>query len=402
MALTDHRMVGTGPVEDAGRRFDDLRRDHRIVKVEEPERAYWMVLGHDLTRECLQNPSAFSSEVITPLNPDPPFRMIPIQLDPPEHARWRRLLARYFSPRQMALLRPRLERRTRELVAGIRKKGECDYVSEFALQLPTVVFLEMMGLPVDELPRFLEWEKLALAPSADGTFDADRQVAGILSVVGYFQATIARLRDGGAPGDDLLSQMMEWEWDGDPIPDDDLVNCCLLLFLAGLDTVAMSLSFAMYHLATHDADREHVATVAAAGGSMDEIVEEMLRFYAVPEIGRKVVHDMEIDGHRLRAGDLVLFPLVAGNRDDALVAGAGHVDLRRGRTTPHLAFGGGPHRCLGSHLARIEMNIALRGWHEAIPEYRLVQGAMPKAYWSNVHGLMELRLSCFGKREGVG
>ncbi|MER6808156.1 cytochrome P450 [Spirillospora sp. NPDC000708] len=395
MSLTDHRIVGTGSVEAAGDRFDVLRARHRIVKVEEPERTYWMVLGHDLTRECLQNPDAFSSEIITPLNPDPPFRMIPIQLDPPEHTKWRRLMARYFSPRQMALLRPRLEQRTRELVAEIAREGECDYVSEFALKLPTVMFLEMMGLPVEELATFLEWEKLALAPSEDGTFDADRQAAGILSVVGYFHIEIARMRGGGAR-DDLLSQMMEWELDGVPVADDALVNCCVLLFLAGLDTVAMSLSFAMHHLATHDADREHVAAVAAAGGSMHEIVEEMLRFYAVPEIGRKVARDIEIDGHLLRAGDLVLFPLVAGNRDDALVTDAGEVDLHRGRTTPHLAFGGGPHRCLGSHLARIEMDIALRGWHEVIPEYRFVPGETPQAYWSNVHGLLGLRLSGFG------
>jgi cytochrome P450 len=382
MTLTDHRIVGAGPVETVGDRFDVLRASRRIVKVEEPERTYWMVLSHDLMRECLQNPAVFSSEIVTPLNPDPPFKMIPIQLDPPEHTRWRRLLAQYFSPRQMALLRPRLEERTRELVAAIKEKGECDYVEEFALQLPTVVFLEMMGLPVEELPKFLEWEKLALAPSADGTFDADRQAGGIFSVIGYFQAEIARMRESGERGDNLLSQMLDWELDGVPVPDDDLVNCCLLLFLAGLDTVAMSLSYAMYHLATHEADRKHVAAAAAAGEPMDDIVEEMLRFYAVPEIGRKLTQDIEIDGHRLAAGELVLFPLVSGNRDDALVPGADHVDFNRGQPAPHLAFGGGPHRCLGSHLARIEMNIALQGWHEVIPEYSLMPGEAPQAYWA--------------------
>src|SRR3546814_1564816 len=95
----------------------------------------------------------------------------------------RRHLAQFFSPKQMAKLRPKLEERTRELVAEIKERGECDYVADFALQLPTVVFLEMMGLPVEELPKFLEWEKVALAPSPDGTFDADLQVSGIFSVL---------------------------------------------------------------------------------------------------------------------------------------------------------------------------------------------------------------------------
>lgn len=395
MTLTDHRMVGTGQVEEAGDRFDALRAGHRLVKVEEPERAYWMVLDHDLMRECLQKPEVFSSEVVSPLTPDPPFKMIPIQLDPPDHTPWRRQLAQYFSPRQMAKLRPKLEERTRELVSAIKERGECDYVGDFALQLPTVVFLEMMGLPVEELPQFLEWEKVALGPAPDGTFDADLQVTGIFSVVGYFQAEIARMRESGERGDNLLSQMLEWEIDGVPATDDDLVNCCLLLFLAGLDTVAMSLAYAMHHLATHDDDRKLVAAAAAAGEPMDGIVEELLRFYAVPEVGRKVVQDIELDGHQLVSGDLVLFPLVAGNRDDALVPGADHVDFNRGQASPHLAFGGGPHRCLGSHLARIEMNVALQGWHELIPDYALAPGAAPRAYWGNVHGMFDLPLAGF-------
>lgn len=395
--LTDHRIVGTGSVEEAGGRFDALRSAQRIVKVEEPDRSYWMVLDHGLMRECLQNPDVFSSEVVTPLNPNPPFKMIPIQLDPPDHTAWRRHLAQYFSPRQMAKLRPKLEERTRELATAIKERGECDYVEEFALQLPTVIFLEMMGLPVEELPKFLDWEEAALAPSPDGTFDADLQVNGIFSVLGYFQSEIARMRESGERGDNLLSQMLEWEIDGVAATDEDLVNCCLLLFLAGLDTVAMSLSYAMYHLATNDADRKHVAETAAAGEPMDDIVEELLRFYAVPEIGRKVAQDIELDGHQLVAGDLVLFPLVSGNRDDALVPGGDHVDFNRGQAAPHLAFGGGPHRCLGSHLARIEMNVALQGWHELIPDYGLAPGETPRAYWGNVHGIFGLRLAGFGE-----
>ncbi|WP_313949498.1 cytochrome P450 [Frankia sp. AvcI1] len=190
--------------------------------------------------------------------------------------------------------------------------------------------------------------------------------------------------------------MLDWELDGAPAPDDALVNCSLLLFLAGLDTVAMSLSFAMHHLATHDADRRHVAGLAAAGEPLDGVVEELLRFYAVPEVGRKVKQDIEIGGQQLRAGDLVLFPLVAANRDEALVAGAGTVDLVSRPPAPHLAFGAGPHRCLGSHLARIEMNVALAGWHRVIPAYALGEGTAPQAYWGNVHGIFSLPLAEFG------
>ncbi|CAI7980996.1 hypothetical protein FRAHR75_950007 [Frankia sp. Hr75.2] len=233
-----------------------------------------------------------------------------------------------------------------------------------------------------------------------GGHDPDRQVAGIFAVVEYFQAEIARRRDSGERGgDELLSAMLDWELDGRPVTDEELVNCCVLLFLAGLDKVGMSLSYGMYHLATHDDDRWRVAALAAAGEPMDDVAEEFLRFYAVPENGRKVTRDVEIGGELLKAGDLVVFPLVAGNRDDALVAGADRVDLRRGgRSVPHLAFGGGPHRCLGSHLARIEMDVALAAWHEPIPEYSLGAHDGPLAYWGNVHGMFTLPLTGFGHR----
>ncbi|OAA27386.1 cytochrome P450 [Frankia sp. EI5c] len=397
--LTDHHIAGSSAVEVVCDRFDALRAAHPVVRVTEPEAEYWMVLDYELMRQCLQNPAVFSSSVISPLNADSPYKMIPIQLDPPEHAGWRRLMASYFAPKQIERLRPELIRRAGELAAEIRAKGECDYVEEFALKFPTVVFLEMMGLPVDELPRFLEWEAMMLGPADEsGGHDNERMIAGMLAAVAYFQTEITRRRESGERREgELLSAMVDWELDGQAVSDDDLLNCCLLLFLAGLDTVAMSLSYAMYHLATHHDDRARVAALAAAGEPMDDVVEEMLRFYAVPEIGRRVTQDIEVGGQLMKAGDLVLFPLVAGNRDDALVPDAGRVDLARGRrSVPHLAFGGGPHRCLGSHLARLEMEIALAAWHAVIPQYSLGAHDGPLAYWGTVHGMFALPLTGFG------
>ncbi|CAN5503894.1 cytochrome P450 [soil metagenome] len=390
--LTDHLLVGVGTVGEAADRFDRLRAEGGVVRVDEPDRSYWMVLDHDLVRQCLQDPATFSSSVVTPLNPDPPFKMIPIQLDPPEHTAWRRLLAGYFSPRRMTELRPRLEERCRALVADVLAAVGGDLLEDVGLKFPTVAFLELMGLPVELLPRFLEWESGALAPSADGTFDADAQMMSIFAVLGYFQDEITRLRTDGDRPEGLLSDMLDWEIDGVAAPDDALVNCCLLLFLAGLDTVAMSLAYVMHHLATHPGDRAQVAEIARSGESMAEVVEELLRHYAVPEIGRKVTVDVEVGGVTMLAGDLVLFPLVSANRDGSWLAGADQVDLDRGQAAAHIAFGAGPHRCLGSHLARIELDVALTEWHRAIPDYALAEGDAPRAYWGNVHGMFGLAL----------
>jgi cytochrome P450 len=390
--LTEHRLVGVGTAGEGAARFDRLRSDARVVKVEEPERSYWMVLDYELTRQCLQDPATFSSSVITPLNPEPPFLMIPIQLDPPEHTMWRQHLAGYFSPRRMNEMRPRLEERCAALVREVLENGGGDLVEDIGLKFPTVVFLELMGLPVERLPEFLEWEQAALGPGLDGTFDADKQMMAMLSVVGYFQDEIERRRAQGDLPAGLLSDMLSWELEGEPAPDDALVNCCVLLFLAGLDTVAMSLSFMMLHLATNAADRAHVAQIARSGESMADVVEELLRYHTVPEVGRKVTTDIEVGGERMRAGDLVLFPLMSANRDLAWLADADRVNFDRGRVPPHLAFGAGPHRCLGSHLARVELDIALTQWHRLIPDYEVGEGWEGRVYWGNVHGMFGLPL----------
>lgn len=391
-ANTEHRLVGTGHVGEGADRYDRLRSNGSVFKVVEPDREYWVVLDHDLVRKCLQDATTFSSSVITPLNPEPLFAMIPIQLDPPEHTQWKMLLARYFSPRVMAALRPGLEARCRDLVADIKARSECDLVHDFALKFPTAVFLELMGLPLEELPTFLDWEKQMLAPDDTGAFNHERQAEAMFAVVGYFAEEIGRRRAATIPTDDLLSEMVTWEIDGVPAPDDALVNCCLLLFLAGLDTVANSMAFAMHHLATHPEDRAYVAGKVARGETTDDVVEELLRYYAVPEVGRKVTRDIELDGHLLRAGEIVLFSLAAANRDVSFLADGDRVVLGRDQANPHLTFGAGPHRCLGSHLARIELNVALTEWHRELPDYVVPDGVEVSSYWGNVHGMFDLPL----------
>ncbi|MFE9096770.1 cytochrome P450 [Streptomyces sp. NPDC007264] len=382
--------MGKGSVAEAGDRFDRVRRTAKVVKVQEPDRWYWMVLDHDLIRDCLQKPQVFSSCVLSPLTPEPPYKMIPIQLDPPEHTPWRQMLARFFSPKRMSEMRPDLEARCRKLIAAIAAKGECDVLEDFALPFTTSVFLDLMGLPVEELPNFLVWENQIIAPDENGQCDPARQEAGALSAMRYFAQEIPRRRADPSPTPGLLTDMLDWEFDGQKPSDEALVNCSLLLFMAGLDTVASSLSYMLYHLATQPKDREHVARLVVNGEPTEDVVEELLRYYAVAEIGRKVTQDYELDGHQLREGDLILFPLVSANRDHTFISDGEKVSFDRPDAAPHLTFGAGPHRCLGSHLARIELNVALTEWHRALADYRVKDGAEVTAYYANVHGLLGL------------
>lgn len=383
-------FVGIGPLPSGFERYDALQDQHRMWRVEEEGGPYWMVLDRELVLQGLQDPATFSSAAITPMDPDPVYTMKPIMLDPPVHGTWRRMLASYFSPRRMPHLEERVRARCAELLDGLASRGECDFVADFALKFPTTIFLEIVGLPAEELGTFLTWEAAILHPNADGILDQDKQLNAMMLVMGRFQQAITERRAHPDPAaDDIISQAAGWELDGRPVSDDDILSCCLLLFMAGLDTVAGELSMAIHHLATHPGDR---LALASDPTKADAAVEELLRVYSIPQLARKVTKDTDFGGQHLKAGDMVMFSLAAANRDPAAIARAREVILDRDPAPPHYAFGAGPHRCLGSHLARQELTIALQYWHARLPDYELAGTEPVQEHRGSVHGIAHLPL----------
>jgi cytochrome P450 len=193
-------------------------------------------------------------------------------------------------------------------------------------------------------------------------------MTAMFEVMGYFDELIKERRHNRQ--DDLLSEALTWTIEGEPIAHDDMLSFCLLMFMAGLDTVAIQLNYSWWHLATHDADRARIAREPA---TIPAAVEELLRAYAFVAPGRKVMRDGDFHGCPMHAGDMVLLPLCAATRDPAAFADPETVDFDR-QPNNHIAFGVGPHRCLGSHLARRELRIALEEWHKRIPDYRIPDG----------------------------
>lgn len=387
-------------------RFDDLQDDHRLVRVEEPGGSYTMPLAHDLIVSVLQDTETFSSSAVTPLMPDPMYSVIPIMLDPPEHTKWRRVLASYFSVHRIPALEPSIREVCGGLIDGFAGRGGCELVGEFVVRFPTTVFLGLMGLPAEELDTFLEWVRAILRPDVDGELQRERQIHGTFSVLGRLQEAIADRRrwsgrgagaDAGAGaesgGEDIISQALGWEIDGRPVTDDEVLSCCFMLFMAGLDTVANALAYSFFHLAAHPEDQAWLREDADGSHSRyGQATEEFLRVFSIGQLARKVRVDTELDGCPVAAGSMLYLPLAAAGRDPTAFDRAREVDIRR-EPAAHYAFGAGPHRCLGSHLARREIAVALEMWHERIPAYEIDPAAAPVlGHWGHVHALEALPL----------
>jgi cytochrome P450 len=195
------------------------------------------------------------------------------------------------------------------------------------------------------------------------------RMAAMSAVSGYLRSVIAERR--ARPGQDLISEAIGFEIDGRPVTDEEVTSYCFFMFMAGLDTVAAALGYALYHFATHPGDRQRIVADPAL---IPAAIEEILRAYAFTIPARKVKKDIEVGGCPIAAGSMVQLPIRAATRDERAFAGGAEVRIDR---TPnnHIAFGAGPHRCLGSHLARHELVIALEEWHKHIPDYRLADDA---------------------------
>ncbi|ADP80528.1 cytochrome P450 [Pseudofrankia inefficax] len=380
------------PALQGFRDFDELREQGPLHYVESG-RGFYLAVGHEEALAITQDWRRFpQSRYMLGVNGQPnDFVLIPESLDGPAHTAWRRLLAPYWSPAAVGAWEPVMRRHAAEIIEELRARGGCDLVREFALRFPPTVFLEIMGLPVEDLDEMLVWKEHLLHP--DHTDPATAGVnleRSLTAIIDYFVAAMAARR--AMPPEDrprgLVTTALSWRLDGEPVSDDDLLSFYLLMFLAGLDTVTAELGYGFLHLATHPADRRRIAADPAV---VPHAVEELLRAYPIVNIMRDAAEDTEINGCPVYRGDTLMISLPAAGRDDATYPRAAEVDFDRDRTT-HLTFGAGPHRCLGSHLARLELRVAYEEWHRLIPEYELDPEFSPAEASGQMFTLNTLRL----------
>lgn len=385
---TDARLVREYPAV-----WDGYRQQSRAFRSDAAGWDVWYLLGFDEVREAFQRSDLFSSRVVIPFAPEKDqMPWIPLTLDPPEHQKYRRLLNPWFSEATAKEITPRVRERCIELIESFRSAGRCDLVSHFARLYPTTIFMKIMGLPVEESGKFLGWidEMMHTTDAADP--DRSIRMHAQQTVAQYLGELInARRKDAR---DDLVTYLTRATVDDRPLTDMELLAISFLLYMAGLDTVAGMLTYIFRHLAEHP---EHRKTLRERPESIPDAVEEFLRYYAIVTTSRVVTRDTEFGGCPMRAGDRVVLPTAAANRDPQQIAEAEEFELGRSQNR-HLSFGAGPHRCLGSHLARVELAVAIEEWHRRIPDYRIEPAAKITQHVAGVAGLDTLPLVWETKR----
>jgi cytochrome P450 len=328
-----------------------------------------LITRHGEVMEALRDPEHFSSDMdAVPMGNVRP--LIPLQIDPPEHVKYRKLLDPLFAPREVARLEDEVRRLTNELIDAFVDDGHVELNEAFAVPLPCTIFLALLGLPQDDLPRFLRIKDDIIRPPGMANREATEVRARTAQeIYEYFEPVIDARRT--EPRDDLITRLVEAEVDGHRLSNEDILDICFLFLIAGLDTVTATLTCSVAYLAEHP---EHRRALVDDPSLIPAAIEELLRWETpVPGVARVCRGDTELDGVAVKAGTRVTVLIGSANTDGTEFDGAETVDFHR-EGNRHLAFGGGIHRCLGSHLARLELRVALEELHRRIPEYTLAPG----------------------------
>jgi len=317
----------------------------------------------------LRSPDVFSSRFdavhIGQVRP-----LIPLQIDPPDHAKYRKLLDPLFAPRRIALLEGRTRALVSDLVEAVADDGGCNFHAAVSEPLPSTVFLELLGLPVSRAAEFIALKDGIIRPPAQTPEERSAMVdAAGARIYAVLQEVLDQRLE--TRQNDFISDFLDAEVDGERLTPEEVIDICYLFFLAGLDTVTASLDCMMARLALHPAEQRRLTDDPSV---IPQAVEEMLRWETpVTAVVRVTTQDTELSGCPIAADQVVSVMLGSANTDERAWDEAESVDVDR-RVNKHLAFGGGVHRCLGSHLARMELRVVLEEWHARIPEYRVPEG----------------------------
>ena len=357
-------------MQDPHRIWDTLRARCPVAHSDELD-GFWMLTKYEDVRAALLDHRVFSNkEVMVPRNRlgDDLGERPPITLDPPKHTAFRQLLLPGFAPAQVRKLEPALRETCRNAIAEIAG-DTCDVADDYAKKIPPELICTMMGVSVDIAPQFAQWAKeLNEAPDIQDAFAAGAALAQ------WMAGEVAE--HAGKPGDDLITLLARSEFDGQRLSPEELIGSLVLIMLGGMDTAWSVISSMLWHLAQHPGDRRRLAGDPSL---IPTAIEEFLRFYAPLNLARITTTSTAVNGVEIGEDESVLMCYGSANRDAEAFDRPDEVVIDR-YPNKHMAFGLGPHRCIGSNIARLELKVALEEWLAAFPEFSL---ADPEAvHWT--------------------
>jgi cytochrome P450 len=407
--------AGTFMAEVPHAAFDELRRSGGIAWHAEPPVAgtfgdnpllqfvdspgFWVVTSHELVGQVDRDQERFSSEAggtFLPTLADESlamFRQMMLNMDHPQHTRLRRILQPIFTPRSIERLRDSTEQNARDILADL--PDEIDLVTSVAAELPLRVLADLFGMPREDRQLIFEWSNALLGADAPGaeqhSEDAMSALAGMMA---YGQSMADERRAN--PQDDIVSRIVTAEVDGERLSDAEFQMFWLLLVVAGNETTRNAVSGSVIALDEHGS----WSWLAAHPEVLTTAVEELLRYVSpVQHFRRTATRDLVLGDQQVRAGDKVVIWFGAANRDPLVFPEPHQLDLRRD-PNPHVAFGLGPHFCLGAHLARLEMTIMLRALLECAPELAVGEPTRVPSNFINGVAHLPVRLGARGSTSG--
>jgi cytochrome P450 len=356
---------------------------------------HWVALSHEANFDAARDWETFSNEY-KPLRgqsgtstfarsaggPHVPLP-VPMNVDPPEHGKFRLPLNAVFSPKAMNGLKDDIRALARKLIGAVKPEGGCEFMSTVAEPLPVEVFLKLFGLPVE---RQKEYRALVREHMAHSATTPAETIAKLQRVAAIMRDTFEDRRDN--PKDDVISLLWRTEIDGRATTMEDMENYGVLLFLAGLDTVMNGMGLGVRHLASDAALQQRLRDHPEVAG---DVTEELLRRYTFTVPPRFLAKDTVFHDVAMKQGEKLHLFLPAADLDPKRFENPERFDAQR-EDKVHIAFGAGPHRCLGSHLARIELQIVYEELAAGLPPFRLDPAKPPKFHGTHVIGLDTLNL----------
>lgn len=365
--------------------WDDLRARCPIAHTNRFLGVY-LPTTYEAVKEISRDTEHFSSRrvVVRNFRPEPPPPAPPITSDPPAHKHAKQILLPPFAPEAVAKLKPRIRAICNELIDGFINEKGCDAAARYTRYIPTRAITIMLGVPEKDGDLFIKWIHEILEV---GLNDDAAVMQAVREMVGYFAEQIEARKKH--PTDDLIATLMNArDEDGQPLTDMHVQGALRLLLVAGIDTAWSAIGSSLWHLAQTPADRERLI---AEPELIPTAIEEFLRAFAPATSGREVMKETTVSGCPMKPGNMVLLSFPAANRDPAVFPDADKIIIDR-KENRHIAFGVGIHRCVGAHLARMEMLVAIEEWLKRIPEFRLDPSGGVKWSEGSVRGPRQLPL----------